>query len=143
MRRSLIFGLSIALAVLVACSRGGASGGQVTAESVAMDFVEAVVAGEPASAESFLAGSTDAALTNKIQDTVEILRRYTIEDLEIASNREWRSGQTDRRIEIRFTFRPKEAAAGEAIRIGLITVRTQASGGLFSVSDVILDRPAE
>jgi hypothetical protein len=107
-----------------------------------MDFVRTVVAADMAGAERFLAASAGDELKAKVQNAIDVLSGYQIENLEIASSREWRSGRTDRRVEVRFQFRPKEAT-DDPVRIGLITVRAEASGGLFSVSDVILDQPAQ
>jgi hypothetical protein len=108
-----------------------------------MDFVRAVVAGDITSAEKFLIAGAGAALKGKVQNAIEVLSRYDIEDVELASSREWLAGSSDRRVEIRFKFRPKGASADEAVKIGLITARAVASGGLFSVADVILDRPTQ
>jgi hypothetical protein len=110
---------------------------------MAIDFVQAVVAGDTAAAEGMLVDGADDTLKGKVRNTVEIFSRYQIEAVEIASNREWRSGTTDRRIEVRFQFRPRDSSADAPAQIGLMTVRTAASGGLFSVSDVLLDRPTE
>jgi hypothetical protein len=135
--------LVLALALLAGCGGRGAqsSSGSLTPDSIGLNFIRAAAAGDTASAEKLLAASGGDELKGKVQAVMQVFGRYDISNIEVASTREWRQDASDRRVEIRFQFKPK--GSDEAIKIGLITVRTTASGGLHFVSDVILDRPTE
>ncbi|MCC7354555.1 MAG: hypothetical protein IT330_12480 [Anaerolineae bacterium] len=140
---TILLTLFLALLLLAACGGGSSGGGKVTPDSIGLDLIRAVAAGDTTKAEKLLVANADADLKGKVQNAIQVLGRYDVSQIEVASSREWTQDATDRRVEIRFQFKPKGTGADEPIKIGLVTIRTVASGGLHSVGDVILDRPTE
>jgi len=136
----LLLGLVAVLTLAGAC---GGDGKSANPEEVAMDFATAFLQGDLDTAKSFVKADAMEKTSRKLDEATAIMSQYETANLEIGSTRPWGfGGESEKRVEVRFDFRRK-GAADEEWSIGLMAARLTATGGLWQVTDLILERPRQ
>lgn len=141
-RLSVLVVLATTLVLTTACGGGGSK--STNPEEVALGFVTALLQGDMDGVKVYIAPDRTEKVESKLDEVGSILAQYDTEKIEVGSTRPTGFlGDTDaKRVEIRFAYRSKDAA-DEPLSIGMIGVVVSATGSLFQVSDLVLERPQE